>query len=474
MARSNQTSAKGWGLPTILILIAVAYAALVWLPPLTGSSGWVVIALAYLLMLVVAYKGLEKVTALLRGDEKLKNLPEMGLYLLIVLAVLGFLAWAGILSTGRYLLFQSRMGTRDEKLIESICKEGIPADYEVSEKADALILAGQSQDVPVKLRLQETPFLATDPADLRFVACMRGDKVLIGQYEYVRRKIHCEKSGYRYDVLIDFYDLSSGKKETMTVLGTEPPDSIQACEDQLGYPDKQRVIDRLGNMVLARRGDPDAATRLFQEKAGFEAAKVTEETESPTEVAVAPDWPILIDESFNNNVNDWPIGSHKDETITLYRTIIDGAYSWETSSDQGVHLQTMFRSEPLSDFSVNVKMKRESFSGQGRHGIDFGTSEDNYFSFLIEEPDSFHILMYNEGSWQSLSGEMETDALQPGKYNQIRVIVEGSHISFWINDSPAGDIKEAAIEPRYVGISIDLMAGAEGTVLYDNFQARAP
>ena len=69
---------------------------------------------------------------------------------------------------------------------------------------------------------------------------------------------------------------------------------------------------------------------------------------------------------------------------------------------------------------------------------------------------------------------IRTDVIVPGEVNSLRVVGEGNHFSFYINDQWVGEATDNHLSRGKVGVAIELLASHVAAFEFDNFTVSAP
>ncbi len=195
------------------------------------------------------------------------------------------------------------------------------------------------------------------------------------------------------------------------------------------------------------------------------------------DTSLAPtDWPVLLCDPFDANVNDWYTGEYDGELITGEKLITDGKYRW----DGTVHEDAIWRSMadvPLDgDFYMTVEARRVSGVENGQYGLMFRkTDNDNYGIFKVEDSKRFKLLLMLAGEWNTIIDWTETSTVRPGETNRITIIALGPHYTFYVNDQYVAEIEDDRLGEGAGGMMIELIAEGDTAVFeFDNFELRAP
>jgi hypothetical protein len=192
--------------------------------------------------------------------------------------------------------------------------------------------------------------------------------------------------------------------------------------------------------------------------------------------AAASDWPVVLSDPFDPNVNDWPVGDYSDERVTGNRLVTGGTYRWQAEALDGVIWWSIPDIASVSDFYLTAEARRVNGVEDGQYGVILRRADrDNYGLFKIEDSQYFKFSVRYEGEWETVVDWTEAPAIRPGEVNRLTVIAEGSHFTFYINDEYVGEADDDRLTRGQSGLAIELLdAGDAATFEFDNFEVRAP
>ncbi len=186
-------------------------------------------------------------------------------------------------------------------------------------------------------------------------------------------------------------------------------------------------------------------------------------------------WPILLSDGFAANDNDWRIGDYSDERVTGNRSMTDGVYRWEADALNGVVWWSVPDVASISDLYLTVDATRISGAEDGKYGVVFRrTDNDNYAFFMIKDDQNYKFSVRYQGTWHTVLGWTEAPSIRPGETNRIKIIVEGAHHAFYVNDQLVGEVDEDRLSSGKVGLAIELSKDDVAVFEFDDFEVRAP
>ena len=186
-------------------------------------------------------------------------------------------------------------------------------------------------------------------------------------------------------------------------------------------------------------------------------------------------WKVLSADKFNNNINQWDVGTSKDDYATIVREIKDGKYRWNASAKKGFFEWIRLNSISLSDFSLSVDGQRVSGSTSSDYGLIFRKDiNGNLYYFAISDGGYFVALNYNN-EWIDVIQWTESKAISSDEPNRLTVIGTGSHFIFLINNQYVADVTNDRIPKGTTGLGIELNdADLQANFEFDNLELRAP
>ncbi|MBI3243114.1 MAG: PD40 domain-containing protein [Chloroflexi bacterium] len=187
-------------------------------------------------------------------------------------------------------------------------------------------------------------------------------------------------------------------------------------------------------------------------------------------------WPVILYDAFDTNLNDWQIGQSDNEYVKQSLAVSDGKYYWKATAHQDVYWWIAPDVVSLSDFRLTVDAERVEGIENAQYGVIFRkTDGSNFYYFGIIDTGKFALLRRYENEWTTLIDWTDSPVIHPGEVNQIRVVVEGSHFIFFINDYFVSETTDDNLSKGKAGLAMSLNNdGDEATFRFDNFDLRAP
>ncbi len=226
--------------------------------------------------------------------------------------------------------------------------------------------------------------------------------------------------------------------------------------------------------ATARAQADSAATQAAEAQATAQA-----EAEIQSLIAASNEWPVVINETFDNNRLDWPIGLTRDNSLSVEGKVADGQYAWDVTVRSGNSYFNLLPGDEGEFDSFYAAVDIQMFGGEGAgeyaYGLVFRHLNDDYGFFGVQTDGTYRILtVFSSGIYQLLIGQSRAIDLTPGAVNRLAVRGLGSRFVCEINGEVVYLVEEDFI-PGGIGLGTDtIMNGDTARVVFDNFEVRAP
>lgn len=185
-------------------------------------------------------------------------------------------------------------------------------------------------------------------------------------------------------------------------------------------------------------------------------------------------WLTIVSETFDPPSLTWQTGSLNDEWFTGEAEIKDGSYVLDMRE---VYQNTVFRHPPavkvLSGvFQVSVNARRlDETPNEACYGLYFhyNYAGGEFYQWTVCEDRHYAIEIYNDDAWDTLVPWTEEKAIIPGEENRLTARLEGSHMTFTINDKIVAGIEDERLYGGYTGILAQAAKGSSARFAFDDF-----
>ena len=231
-------------------------------------------------------------------------------------------------------------------------------------------------------------------------------------------------------------------------------------------------------VLLATQASQATATARAVQSAT--AASIATATAQPAlaEANAPGGWKLALFDGFDDNHNDWPVGSddtnqwvHKDSSIG------DGLYSVKTIAKQGFSYY-MYPSEAsnVTDFYATVDGKLGGGDSASAYGLvfDLVSYTGDFYVFAINEQGFWGISVHKSGHWADVkygkSGQIVTGG------NHLAVKGVGHDFTVYVNNEQVAQAHDDRLDANgKVGLMVEgNFGGAESTITFDNFIVLTP
>jgi hypothetical protein len=232
-----------------------------------------------------------------------------------------------------------------------------------------------------------------------------------------------------------------------------PPEARQLCV-LVANPDHS-VIDGSGNCFPL----PDSATSQ----------------DMPSIVSEARSWPVVFQDSFADNSNQWPVGlSSSPEFGSINRQVASGRYRWEVN---GVNPSVWWAATDQvneADFYLAATVRQVSGSEVGEFGVIFRkNSNQDYLVFKISNIGRYALYLYKDASWKALIDWSDTALILKGADNRLEVVAQGNLISLLLNGSLVDQYNQESLSEGQAGFFVGTsIQGEKGLWEFDDFEIR--
>jgi hypothetical protein len=194
--------------------------------------------------------------------------------------------------------------------------------------------------------------------------------------------------------------------------------------------------------------------------------------------AAQAEWPVAINETFDDNRLDWPLKPQRDSSIAVVPEIKSGQMRFTVTVDNGNSYENFVPANgPLfTDLyaAVDVRFLGPEVEGQSAYGLIVRHVDQDYIFFGLKDDGAFRVLVvFGSGIYQLY--DFKSSAIQSNETNRLAVGVIGHDFVFLINDEIVLQITEDDSTAGQVGLGVDALTAHDQTqVEFDNLEVRAP
>jgi hypothetical protein len=195
-----------------------------------------------------------------------------------------------------------------------------------------------------------------------------------------------------------------------------------------------------------------------------------------TLLSQASSWPLVISDTFDNNNNQWPIGTKDSDLSTEQLSIDNGKYNWTATAKDGFVYWTTPITETTKDFYLAVDAMQISGPEDGETDLVFHEADtSNFYLFEVSGVKKFSVSQLIQDEWQTRIDWTDSEFIQPLQSNHLVVIGKGKDYYFFINGNLVGTYTETTASQGSSGVAVALYnKGDTGHFAFDNFELRIP
>jgi len=179
--------------------------------------------------------------------------------------------------------------------------------------------------------------------------------------------------------------------------------------------------------------------------------------------------PYRLQEDFDDNANNWLVGTADDDWSQLTRTITDSVYRWELAAERTVGRWCMPDVAAVSDFTLTVTAQWVSGPADAAYGLVFRHTQGNYYGFHIRQDGMFRFSAWYAFEWVPIVDWTESTALRAAAANRLRVVAQGTRFTLAINDTIVAEAADDRLAAGEAGVAVLLNTPGAVVVTFDDF-----
>ncbi|HEX4966513.1 MAG TPA: protein kinase [Thermoanaerobaculia bacterium] len=195
-----------------------------------------------------------------------------------------------------------------------------------------------------------------------------------------------------------------------------------------------------------------------------------------SKLAEAKSWvPVAVD-TFDSAWAWRPVPSPiSDEWGSLARGISNGKYIWGMDASKSVmrwDTRTgVFMGD--GDYYLSVEATKTEGAADTSFYLILRDTDSQRYGFTVDIGSGEFTFALYDNAWKDLEKGMASSSIHAGQTNRLAVLVEGSHYSFFINDTLVGEVTDGTLRSGTTGVGVGLTKkGDSALVEFDNFELR--
>lgn len=198
----------------------------------------------------------------------------------------------------------------------------------------------------------------------------------------------------------------------------------------------------------------------------------------PASPSTWSDWPVVFSESFTSNTNGWNISDQQPASSDfgkIIETLGNGKLRLEANMVKGANIKYWPKNpQSAGVFAVSADGLRVSGTDTDYGIVIRRDASGNCYVFLIRDLEKTYAVYMFSGQWVNLTDWTSSDAIRPGKVNNLAAMVEGSHFTFFINGQQVGTLDNTQVSGGLDGVTFDTAANSQAVFEFSNFKVQVP
>ena len=184
------------------------------------------------------------------------------------------------------------------------------------------------------------------------------------------------------------------------------------------------------------------------------------------------DWEVVLCEQFDDNRNEWQVESQDNPYARYTSAITDGKFVIDYTAKGFAGYQrtalTWFTIGEEKDFALSIKGLMDSSFQDASWGIAFRGDGDSFFLFSISNDGTYKFEIFEKGGWFPLITPKNTNSIQMGKENTLRIEAGGQDFYFSINDMMINQFNGALLEGKEILLIVSAKEGVSAVFTFDD------
>lgn len=184
------------------------------------------------------------------------------------------------------------------------------------------------------------------------------------------------------------------------------------------------------------------------------------------------DWEVVLCEQFDDNRNEWQVESQDNPYARYISAITDGKFVIDYTAKGFAGYQrtavTWFTVGEEKDFALSIKGLMDSSFQDASWGIAFRGDGDSFFLFSISNDGTYKFEIFEKGGWVPLITPKNTNSIQMGKENTLRIEAGGQDFYFSINDIMINQFSGALLDGKEIQLIVSAKEGVSAVFTFDD------
>jgi len=184
------------------------------------------------------------------------------------------------------------------------------------------------------------------------------------------------------------------------------------------------------------------------------------------------DWEVVLCEDFNDNAHGWQEET-QDNPYSAYTSAVAGGkfvvdYRAKSFAGFTQSAVTWFDVVQERNFVLSITGQIDSPFAESNWGIAFRGNDESFFLFSLQNDDTYIFEVYEDNRWLPLITRKQTNVINVGEPNTLRVEAAGGDFYFSINGETVNQFSGAALPGDAIQIVVSAKEGASAVFTFDD------
>ena len=182
---------------------------------------------------------------------------------------------------------------------------------------------------------------------------------------------------------------------------------------------------------------------------------------------------IIFADHFDSDASGWSTGQFEDDYSQDEITIEDGVYTLSVTAKKKAYVEKTLPNRQFDDFVLTLEATPQDDAEHYSYGVAFRENKELYtYAFEIGNDGLYSVQLY-DGEWKTLKAWSSTDAINVADTNELKVIADGSTLTFFVNGEQLTRLEDDTLGAGTVGLVVDMFEeGQSAVVEFDNLLIR--
>lgn len=207
----------------------------------------------------------------------------------------------------------------------------------------------------------------------------------------------------------------------------------------------------------------------------MEAGQPTEDVEIPCliESEYKTEWPTIICDGFDDNLNGWYEGFDDSDLGTVEVGVQDGKYVVDVvgkaHSSYSSGIINWFGIAEVKNFVASIDGRITSKNRDVSWGFNFWGNGNNFYSFTIGKEGQYFLDVLEDGDWTRVMNLKTNKAIKwDDAVNNLTIIAEDGTLTFYVNGTRIDTYKSEQQFGNELSLFINVAEGANAKYYFDN------